>query len=124
MTTASGVSSRIVRESASNSADRTSDTGDGSEPTLAKPTCTRSSCTASMTCCFTVSRVSPGRIRKLMTARAVKGSTLSLGLPLSIVDAVVVRSIAAIAGVLTICQRNSGPKSQRLCMASLAPKPR
>jgi len=101
----------------------TSDTGDGSAPTLSSGSTTiRESAMTSRTRAVTVAMVSPGRIRKFTTAVASGGSTLSLTPAESRVGAMVVWSSAAPSGDLRIIALTSGPVSQRLARAMRWPK--
>ena len=59
----------------------------------------------------------PGAMRKLMRAMAAWGSTLSFGLPSSIVGAMVVCSSAAEVGEAPNFDFSTPPNSQRLAMA-------
>ena len=62
-------------------------------------TLTRGFATVARTCSITESIVSPGRIRKLTTARPLTGKTFSFTPASKIVGAVVVRTIAFVAGL-------------------------
>jgi hypothetical protein len=58
--------------------------------------------------------LSPVKIRKLMTARALLGSTLSFVPAWKIVDAVVVRTIAFVVAVRSSVRMTIGSVSQRI----------
>src|SRR5579864_7188540 len=74
----------------------------------------RRSATVERTWASTAAMLSPGRMRKLTTARAAEGRTLSLTPPWTMVMAVVVRMVALDGGEACRTRMASGSKSQRL----------
>src|SRR5206468_4826643 len=94
------------------------DTGDGSVAEAPRTaTVTWVSATTRRAWSSTVATESPGRRRKLTTARAVEGKTLSLTPAWKIVGAVVVRSIASPLGVAPKLPLITGPNSHWLARA-------
>ncbi len=90
------------------------DSGEGSDVMRSiLPTWMRSSATTWRTCVSTLSMRSPGRMRKLTTARAFDGSTFSFTPDRKIVGAVVVRTRAFVVGVFSSERTTRGSKSQR-----------
>src|ERR1035437_3006493 len=111
-------SSRTDFATAANPAPLGSDTGDGSVWKPRSRITTDVSLTIRRTRSVTLCIVSPGRIGKFITAFASIGSTFVFTPPLTIVKAVVVRSIAALAGLASIAFSMTGPNSQRFDIAS------
>src|ERR1017187_1178574 len=103
---------------AANPAPFGSDTGDGSEWKPRSRIATAVSLTMRRTRSVTLCIVSPGRMRKFTTAFASIGSTFVFTPPLTIVKAVVVRSIAALGGFVSIALSTTGRNSQRVDIAS------
>src|SRR4029077_10133848 len=98
-----GITSRIVRSIVRKARELVLDCGEAGLAQFGSSTriSTRRSLTAWVACDNTSLTVSPVLIRKLMTARAWAGKTLSLTPPSNKVAAVVVRRIALVVGALS-----------------------
>jgi hypothetical protein len=112
----------MVRASSWNGSASTGVTGDGLLKVASSArTAIRGSSTARRTCSTTPPVLSPGRIRKLTSARAVDGSTFSFTPAWSTVGAVVVRSSAFPWGVVPNRAVRIPPSSQRFAITRRGP---
>ncbi len=117
-TTVPGNSSRTVRSISLKDALSGGATFDGSVAFGSSFSCRPGTAAVLWTCLVSAARLSPGSRRKLTVASARPGSTFSLLPALTMVSAVVVRSIALVVAPASSCFFTRGANSHRLDSAT------